>query len=43
MYLMKVKLGSLVQLIPGVYKLDKLHSKELSYQGLVLFEVFDTM
>jgi len=40
---MKGGLGSLVQLILGVYSLDRLHLKGPSYQGLVVTVVFDTM
>ena len=40
---MKGGLGSLVQLILGVYRLDRLHLKGLSCQGLVVAVIFDTM
>jgi hypothetical protein len=43
-YLMKARLGSSEQQILGVYRLDRLYLRELSYcQGLVALDIFDTM
>jgi hypothetical protein len=40
---MKGGLGSVVQLILGVYSLDRLHLRGLNCQGLVVTVVFDTI
>jgi hypothetical protein len=42
-FVIKTRLESLVQLILGVYRLDRLHLRGLNCQGLVVTGLFDTM